>query len=355
MAVFSTKHTNLLIYISLLIFNLSACDQTEQHLTTSNQATQTNEPIKKVVVYSARKEHLIKPLFDQYTQQTGVQIDYITDKAGPLLARLAAEGARTPADLLITVDAGNLWHAAEQGLLRSIDSTYLDTHVPTHLKDSQNRWFGLSLRARTIVYSSERVNRENLNTYQALAEPTFHKRLCLRTAKKVYNQSLVASFLARQGESETETLIKGWVNNLAADVFSSDTLLLKAIIGGQCDVGIVNTYYLGRLLKKDKNLPIDLFWANQTSTGTHVNVSGAGVTTHAKHPKEALALIEWLASKTAQKQFAALNLEFPVIEGVVVEPTIAAWGTFKQDTLPMEQLGFNQANAIRLMDRAGYF
>lgn len=173
-------------------------------------------PADEVVVYSSRKEHLIKPLFDRYMRETGVKITWLTDKAGPLIQRLKAEGRRTPADLLLTVDAGNLWAAAEQGVLRAIDSPVLERDVPAHLRDPEGRWFGLSKRARTIVYSTERVRPSEITTYEDLADPKWKGRLCLRTSKKVYNQSLVASLIAHHGEAEAERIVRGWVANLAA-------------------------------------------------------------------------------------------------------------------------------------------
>jgi iron(III) transport system substrate-binding protein len=308
----------------------------------------------EVVVYSARKEHLIKPLFDRYQSETGVEIRYITDKAGPLLQRLKAEGKRTPADMLITVDAGNLWHAAENGVLAEIDSPVLDANVPENLRDPKGRWFGLSERARTIVYSTERVKPEELSSYEDLADPKWKGRLCLRTSKKVYNQSLVATLIARHGEEKTEEIVRGWVANLAAPPFSNDTKAMEAVQAAQCDLTVVNTYYFGRLQKKDPTIPLAIFWPNQDSSGVHINISGAGVTRHAKHPEAAQALLEWLSSETAQGEFAGSNMEFPVNPRVAADPMVAAWGSFKADTLNVNEAGRLQAAAIRLMDRAGY-
>lgn len=309
---------------------------------------------EEVVVYSARKEHLIKPLFDRYTEQTGVEINYITDKAGPLLQRLKAEGKRTPADMLITVDAGNLWQAAEQGVLASIESPVLMANIPAHLRDPQNRWFGLSVRARTIAYSTERVKPQELSSYEDLADPKWQGRLCLRTSKKVYNQSLVASLIARHGEKEAERIVRGWVANLAAPPFSSDTKTLKAVLAGRCDVAIVNTYYFGRLQRKQPEMKLALFWPNQDSSGVHINVSGAGVTQHAKHPAAAQKLLEWLSGEEAQAMFAGLNMEYPANPRVPASPAVRAWGDFKADDLNVAELGRLQGAAIRLMDRAGY-
>ena len=309
---------------------------------------------EEVVVYSARNEHLIKPLFDRYTAETGVPVKYITDKAGPLLQRLRAEGKRTPADLLITVDAGNLWHAAESGVLAEIDSAVLTANVPVNLRDPGGRWFGLSERARTIVYSTERVQPTDLGSYEDLAEPKWKGRLCLRTSKKVYNQSLVATLIARHGETEAERIVRGWVDNLAAAPFSNDTKAMQAVAAGQCDVTIVNTYYFGRLQKEQPDIELALFWANQDSSGTHINVSGAGVTRHAKHPEAARKLLEWLSSEAAQGEFAARNMEFPVNPKGAADATVTAWGDFKADELNVNVAGRLQSAAIRLMDRAGY-
>ena len=309
---------------------------------------------KELVVYTARKEHLIRPLFEIYTKQTGVDIKYITGKAPVLLQRLKAEGRNTPADLLITVDAGNLWHAAAEGVLQPIDSRVLDSNIPAHLKDPANRWFGLSVRARTMAYNTARIKPVELSSYENLAEPQWKGRLILRTSKKVYNQSLVAMLITEHGIADTEKIVKGWVNNLTAPPFSNDTKVLQAIAAGQGDVGIVNTYYYGRLMRKDPSLPLAIFWPNQHTGGVHVNVSGAGVTTHSKNKQTAVAFLEWLSSPQAQNLFADANLEYPANTTVKPNPVVAAWGTFKQSPINLESAGAYQADAIRLMDRMGY-
>ena len=308
----------------------------------------------ELVIYSARNEQLIKPIFDTYTVETGAKIRFITDKAGPLLVRLKAEGVNTPADMLITVDAGNLWLAAHEGLLARTNSKILNKNIPAHLRDPKNRWFGLSVRARTIVYSTQRVRPEELSTYEDLGRAKWKGRLCLRTSKKVYNQSLVAMMIARLGEAETEKIVRSWVANLATDVFSNDTSLIKAIAAGQCDVGIVNTYYYGRLKRKDPNVPVALFWPNQRDRGVHVNVSGAGVVKHSRHKKEAVRFLEWLSKEKAQRLFADENMEYPANPKVKPHPDVVAWGGFKQDTINVSEAGRLQARAVRLMDRARY-
>jgi iron(III) transport system substrate-binding protein len=312
----------------------------------------------EVVVYSARNEQLIKPLFDAYTKETGVAVNFITDKEGPLMARLKAEGKNTPADLFMTVDAGNLWQAAEEDLLRPLNSKALTSNIPTHLRDPGNQWFGLSVRARTLVYNTNRVKPAELSTYEDLADPKWKGRLCLRTSKKVYNQSLVAMMISEYGEPKTEQIVRGWVANLAADPFPDDTKAMEAVAAGLCDVTVVNTYYLGRLMEKKPSLPLAIFWPNQKAksdnAGVHVNISGAGVTKHAKHPVEATELLEWLSSPKAQNLYADVNLEYPVNPRVKPDPAVAAWGSFKQNLINVAEAGKLQAKAVMLMDRAGY-
>ena len=313
---------------------------------------------EEVVVYSARNEQLIKPLFDAYTRDTGVQIKFITDKEGPLMARLKAEGKNTPADVLLTVDAGNLWQASEEGLLRPIQSKTLRANVPAHLRDPDNEWFGLSVRARTIVYNPAKVRPAELSTYEDLANPKWKGRLCLRTSKKVYNQSLVAMMIHEYGEEKAEDIVRGWVGNLATSPFPDDTKAMEAVAAGQCDVTIVNTYYFGRLMEKNPNLPLAIFWPNQNlktkTAGVHVNISGAGVTRHAKNPEGAQKLIEWLSSGKAQNLFADVNLEYPVNPKVAPDKAVAAWGSFKQNLINVKEAGSLQVKAVKLMDRAGY-
>ena len=308
----------------------------------------------EVVVYSSRIDELIKPVFDAYTAKTGVKIKFITDKEAPLMQRIKAEGENGVADLLLTVDAGNLWQAEQMGILQPIKSDIIDQNIPSQYRASSHDWTGLSLRARTIAYSTERVKPGELTTYEALADKNWEGRLCLRTAKKDYNQSLTATMIEVHGAEKTEKILKGWVNNLSTDVFSDDVAVLEAINAGQCDVGIVNTYYYGRLHKQKPELPVKLFWPNQADRGVHVNLSGIGLTKHAPHPEAAKALVEWMTTPEAQKIFADVNQEFPANPAVAPSEEVAAWGKFVADTLPVEVAGKRQAEAIRMMDRAGW-
>jgi len=308
----------------------------------------------ELVVYSARNEQLIKPIFDRYSAESGEKIRFVTDDAGPLIERLNAEGANSQADILMTVDAGELWHAADLGLLQPVKSDVLEANIPESLRDPQGRWFGFSVRARTIVYSTERVKPEELSDYAALGGERWKGKLCLRTSKKVYNQSLVAMLIAEFGEPKTEEIVRGWVANLAAEPFSNDTLLMEAIAAGQCDVGLVNTYYFGRLLRDKPDLPLKLFWADQAGQGVHVNISGAGVTAHSPRSEQARKFLEWLSQPEAQAMFAGQNLEYPASLEIEPDPIVKAWGDFKRSPMNVAQAGELQAAAVKLMDRAGY-
>lgn len=309
---------------------------------------------KELVVYSARKEHLIKDLFEKYEKEQGVKIKYITGKAAVLLQRILSEGKNTSADILLTVDAGNLWHAAQKEVLSPVKSQILNRNIPAHYKDPENRWFGLSVRARTIIYNTDKVKKEDLSSYEALAGDEWKDRLLLRTSKKVYNQSLVAMLIATLGENKTRSIVSGWVNNLAAPPYSSDTKALEAIAAGQGDVGIVNTYYYARLMKKNPDLPLGIFWADQADKGVHVNVSGAGVIKHSQKIDQAVKFLEWLSEKEAQKIFADANMEFPVNEAVAPHEYVQGWGKFKESTMNLAKAGELQARAIKLMDMEGY-
>lgn len=320
---------------------------------TSTVAT-SNDDSHTVTIYSSRNEQLIKPLLDRYTEKTGVKVELVTDSIGPLLARLKAEGRNTPADMLLTVDAGNLWQASQEGLLQPVASEILETNVPAKYRDPKGEWTGLSLRARTIFYDPSKVTADQLSTYADLADPKWKGKLCLRSSKKVYNQSLVASMIEHLGAEKTEAVIRGWVDNLATDVFSDDTALLEAIAAGQCEVGIANSYYYGRLLEEKPTFPVKLFWANQNTTGTHTNISGAGVVASSDNPDGTLKLIEWLSSDEAQGIYASSDKEFPVKEGVDESEMLRSWGQFKKDDINVQKFGELQTQAIQLMDKAGY-
>lgn len=308
----------------------------------------------ELVIYSARStQYGPETAFEAFTKKTGIQVKTFGGNSSELFERLRAEGDKSPADVLVTVDAGNLWNAARAGLLSKVDSPELLANVPASLRDPEGRWFGLTMRARTIMYSTKRVKAEELSTYEALGEPRWKGRLCLRTSTYIYNQSFLATMIKRLGEPKTEQIVHGWVANEPI-LINGDTKILEAIAAGQCDVGLANTYYLARLVAKDPGFPVAPFWANQQTTGTHINVSGAGVAAHAKNRASAVKLLEFLSSPEVQQMFADGNFEYPVNPHASPSPVLARWGKFKADDINVAAAGEFQAAATRLADRAGY-
>lgn len=318
-----------------------------------------------VNVYSARKEALIKPLLDEFSASTGIEVNLVTGKADALLKRLQVEGSATEADIFITSDVGRLHRAKEAGVLKAVAVPALEASIPQALRDSEHYWYGLTLRARPIIYAIDRVDVGQLTTYEALAQAQWQGRICLRSSQNVYNQSLVAAAIHALGDETTQSWIEGMVNNLAKPPSGGDTDQLKAVAAGVCDVTIANTYYLARLINSSK--PEDqavanklaVFWPNQkgegaANRGAHVNVSGAAFTKYGKHYNEAQALLEYLASAPAQAWYAKINNEYPVVDGVEVSQALKGFGDYKMDPIDLEILGLNNRQAIKLMDRAGW-
>ena len=312
------------------------------------------KPIEQLTIYTSRQPQLIEPLLEQYKEKTGVEVRLLSGKAPQLMERIAVEGTATEADIFMTVDAGVLWQAGKKEIFEEIDSNILNKNIPEHLRDADGKWFGLSKRARTIVYNSDLVSADDLSSYKDLAYPKWANKLCLRTSTKVYNRSLIASMIDADGYADTKNVVQGWVNNLATEVFSSDTQVLKAVSAGQCGVTIVNTYYVARLADDPTYSNLKLHWANQEGRGTHVNISGAGVVKYSKNKAEAIKLLEWLSSNEAQETYAGANKEFPVMDGVPVDSILKNWGSFKEDLILVEKLGSLQKEAVLLAQEAEY-
>lgn len=314
----------------------------------------------EVNVYSARQEHLIAPLLDRFTGQTGVKTRLLTAKADALLERLKLEGESSPADLLITVDAARLYRAKKLGLLQSIKSERLAETVPAVYRDKDDQWFGLSLRARVIVAARERIKDGAINDYESLARPQWRKRICIRSSNNVYNQSLVASIIHARGEEETLRWIKGLVANLARPPAGGDRDQILLAASGQCDIAVVNTYYFGIMLQsndpghRQAAAQMEIVWPNQAGRGTHVNISGGGVLRSAKNKREAQQLLEYLVGKQAQAWYSRENYEYPVRSDVAPPDTLRAWGRFKADSVELDKIGELNAQAVKLMDRGGW-
>ena len=322
--------------------------------------SQVQAQADEVNVYSARKEALILPLLKKFEAETGIEVNLVTAKADALLKRLESEGRSTPADLFITTDAGRLQRAKEAGVLQPIENSVLTSRIPENLRDRENYWFGLSQRARVIFYAKSRVNVSELSTYEALADDKWKQRICVRSSGNIYNQSLVASMIEAQGSETTEAWARGLVANFARKPAGGDTDQLRAAAAGLCDIAIANTYYYGRLVNSDKGEDrqvaekLAVFWPNQADRGAHVNVSGAGITRHAKHRQAAERLLEFLVSAEAQTWYAEVNNEYPVVADARTSAVLESFGAFRGDSLNLTRLGENNRAAVELMDRAGW-
>jgi iron(III) transport system substrate-binding protein len=313
-----------------------------------------------VNIYSARHYDTDEDLYDQFSEQTGIEVNVIEGESDELLERIQAEGENSEADVLITVDAGRLWRAEEAGVLQAVDSTVLDDSIPESLRHPEGLWFGLTKRARVIVYNVDTVDPTELSTYEALAEPEWEGRVCIRSSGNIYNQSLLGSMVETIGTEATEAWVEGLVGNLARDPEGGDTDQIKAVAAGQCDVAVANHYYWARLAKSDDAADQEvvgqtaIFFPNQDDRGTHVNISGAGVAAYAPNRDNAIAFLEFLASPEAQVVFAEGNNEYPVVEGVEVEPIVAELGDFKVDEVNVSSYGSNNAEVVQIVDRSGW-
>ena len=312
------------------------------------------EPADELTIYTSRQPQLIEPIVEKFSLETGIKVNFLSGNAQELMERIDVEGDSSPADIFMTVDAGVLWQAAERDIFSSTNSKILEENIPSYLRDPENKWFGLSKRARTIVYSNDQFNDNDFSTYEDLADPKWKGKLCLRTSKKVYNRSLMASMIDAYGFEKAKEVVTGWISNLATEVFSNDTNALKAVSSGQCGLTIVNTYYLARLLDDPQYDNLTLFWANQSDRGVHVNISGAGIVKTSKNKQAATLLLEYLSSEKAQDFYASANKEYPVLDGAMVHASIKDWGEFIEDNINVGILGSLQKEAVFLAQEVGY-
>ena len=339
---------------------LGACggdDDTRSYGTTADglQVAQGDAEQGTLRVYSGR-HYGVEHAFSQFTEDTGINVEFLNGNDGELRERIVAEGDETLADVYLTVDAGNLAAAAEQGIFQPLESAVLTEAIPGEYRDPHNLWFGLALRTRTIVYTTDETRLPAAGvptTYAELSDPKWDGRLCLRRAADAYQQSLIASLIAHDGYDATLDLVRGWVAN--AEIIPNDVALLETIAEGGCDVGIANHYYLARQLADDGDFPVALQWADQDGRGVHVNVSGGGVTKYADHPELAQRFLEWLATD-GQQVLVGENFEFPANPAVAPEQLLVdEFGTdVKRDALNAAEMGTFNPEAVRLMDEAGY-
>lgn len=316
---------------------------------------------KVLNLYSSRHYQTDESLYANFTKQTGIRINRIEAGEDPLIARLKNEGANSPGDVLITVDAGRLWRAEQMGLLQPVKSKVLESRLPDHMRAPNAQWFGFSARARVIVYNKAAVNAADVQNYEDLANPKLKGKVCTRSGSHVYNLSLMSALIEHWGERKAEEWAKGVVANFARAPKGGDTDQIKAVASGECGVAISNSYYFVRLMRSEKPEDkkviqnVTLVWPNQKSFGTHMNVSGGGVLKNSPQRENAVRYLEYLASDAAQVYFANGNNEWPVAKGVKLDnAALASLGTFKMDTLNISALGKNQATAQKIFDRVGY-
>lgn len=305
---------------------------------------------RRVTVYTGR-HYGIEPVFEAFTEATGIEVRFTTGSDPELRERLVAEADNTPADVVITADAANIELAAAAGLLAPVDSDVLTTAIPEELRSADNLWFSLSRRLRVIMYSTERVT-EPPTTYAELGDDKWAGKLCLRPSTHPYTQSLVAGLILNRGKDDARAIVESWVDNEPLYI-NSDSDILKAIAAGECDVAIANTYYLARLQAEDPGFPVALAWPEQSSSGAHLNVSTAGITKSAPNPNEARELLEWLATD-GQKLFSDANFEYPADPGVAPDEALTAFGDFTADIAAVRELGKLNPDAVDLLSRAGY-
>ncbi|MFQ5953660.1 MAG: Fe(3+) ABC transporter substrate-binding protein [Kiloniellales bacterium] len=314
----------------------------------------------EVNLYSYRQEFLIRPLLDAFTEETGIKVNVVFARTG-MLERLKAEGENTPADVVLTVDIARLQAIADAGLLQPVKSAVLETNIPAPYRDPSGLWFGLTTRARVIYYAKDRVDPAELSTYEDLADPKWRGRLCARSGKHAYNRALVASMIAAHGEAKARAWVEGLVANFARKPQGNDRAQVKALMQGVCDIALGNTYYMGKMKTNDEHpeqkawaAAARIFFPNQDGRGTHVNLSGAGVTKWAKRRAGAIRLIEFLSGDAAQRLYASQNFEYPVKDGVAWQAEVASWGRFKADTVGLSRIAELSPAAVRIINQAGW-
>lgn len=343
---------------SLLISGASstAALAATQVLNPKRAAAQAGE----VNLYSSRHYNTDDELYDNFTRQTGIKVNLIEGKADELLARIKAEGSSSPADVFITVDAGRLWRADQAGVFAPLSSEVLESRIPESLRHPNGHWFGFTKRARVIMYNKDLVDPSELSTYEALTDSRWRGKVLIRSSGNIYNQSLMASIVAKYGAASAESWARGMVANFAREPQGNDRSQIEGAASGLGEIAIANTYYLPRYAKDSDPAKqsifdkIGVFFPNQDDRGTHVNISGGGLVGSAPNRENAIQFLEYLSSPVAQVFFAQGNNEYPVVEGTALDPVVAGFGKFKADTLNVNAYGENQEMAVRLMDRAGW-
>lgn len=346
----------LILTISLL-FGCSGNQNNEQQTTAGSSETSGNQIVN---VYTHRHYEVDQMLFNRFTEETGIKVNVVNASADELIKKLELEGDKSPADILITVDAGRLHRAKELDLLQPVSSETLENNVPDKFKDPEGYWYGLTYRARVIVYAKDRVKPEQLSTYEDLTSPKWKGKVLARSSDNLYNQSLLASVIASHGKEKAKNWAEGVKNNLAREPKGNDRDQVKAVAAGEGDLAIVNTYYLGALLNSEDpeerkaGEAVGVYFPNQNDRGTHINVSGIGVTKYAPNKENAIRFAEFLTQDEAQKVFAEANYEYPVKEDIAKAPLLQSWGSFKSDDVAFSKLGEYNRDAVMIFDQVGW-
>lgn len=310
-----------------------------------------------VNLYAYRTPELLQPLLNRFTADTGVAVNVVYAKSG-ILERLRAEGANSPADLVLTADIGRLVDLKQAGLTQAVVSPQLVAHIPAHLRDREQHWFGLSARARIIVTANDRVPAAALQTYEQLADPEWRGRICTRAGKHPYMVTLIAAMLAHHGEAAAARWLAGVKANLARKPQGNDRAQVKALVAGDCDIALINHYYLYKMLttpqQRDWVAAVRVIFPNQADRGTHINVVGVAMCKYAPNAASARQLMEFLASDPAQRIYTEQNGEYAVKPGVPLATAVAQWGDFHRDALPLETIAAHRRAATKLVDRVGY-
>ncbi|MFG6113942.1 Fe(3+) ABC transporter substrate-binding protein [Halobacillus sp. MO56] len=346
------------------IFALAACGGSEEDTSESSgnedKASENKEASGEVNLYTGRHYETDQELYDKFTEETGIKVNVIEGKDDELIARLEREGKASEADLFITADAGRLHRAKSKDLLQEVESDTLNKNIPEKFRDEENQWFGLTKRARIIAYNKETVNPEEIKTYGDLTKDEWNGKVLIRSSDNIYNQSLVASMIATEGEEAAKEWSQGIVDNMARDPKGGDRDQAKAIAAGEGDVAVMNTYYLGKMLNSEDEEEVKVaeglgvIFPNQDTTGTHVNISGIGMTSSSKNKENAVKLMEFLSQEKAQKDFAEANYEYPVNPEVEAAEVLQSWGEFKEQDINLTKLGENNAKAIKIMNEVGW-
>jgi iron(III) transport system substrate-binding protein len=303
---------------------------------------------------SARQEYLIKPILEEFTKDTGIKVNYTISFGNIMVNMIKLEGEDSEVDAYIANDAGDLYNLQQNGILQPIRSEVLERNIPSHLRDPSKQWYGISMRVRSVIYNTNVVNPSLLKDYESLGDAGWKNKLALRTSKKVYNKSMVAMMIAHYGYEKTKIIVSSWVKNLNTKPLSDDIKVINEILENKAEIGIVNSYYLAKMLRDNPSLPIKMAFVGDENKRVHINISGIGVTRYAKRKKNAIKLIEWLSSKKGQKLFANINMEYPVNKRVKAHKILQDWGKFRQMKINVKKAGELRREAVKLMKEVAY-